>query len=100
MTFLRRLLTVLAAAVTAVGVAVPAGADPTNGGANHVVVVSATTDGAVQARGGTQVVPVAGPAVSSANIATATSAGCTGCFSTAVAVQVLFVTGNPSVFTP
>jgi hypothetical protein len=100
MTLRRRTLVVLAAAAAAVVVAIPASAGPTSGGANNVVLVSATLDGDVLARAGTQVVPVGGPAVSSANIATATSAGCTGCFSTAVAVQVLFVTGNPSVFTP
>src|SRR4051812_31439000 len=77
-----------------------AAADPTTGGPNQVVQVSSTSDGEFSQRAGTQIAPAAGPAVSSSNIAVATSAGCTGCHTSAVAVQVLFVTGNPSVFTP
>jgi hypothetical protein len=76
-----------------------AGADP-SGGANNVVLVQLSNDGATSARANTQVVPVAGDTVTSANIATAINAGCVGCHSTAVAVQILIVTGNPSVFTP
>jgi cytochrome c551/c552 len=77
----------------------PAGADP-SGGANNVVLAQLTTDGATLARATTQVVPAAGDTVTSANIATAINAGCVGCHTTAVAVQILIVTGSPSYFTP
>jgi hypothetical protein len=87
------LVTVLVAALTAAG---SAGA----GGANHVVVVKNTTDGATVVRAGTQVVPVATDDVTSANIAAAVNAGCVGCHSTAVAVQILIVKGSPSTFSP
>src|SRR2546423_13035579 len=100
MTLARRLFTFFAtAAVAVVAAAAPAGADPTTGGANNVVQVSATVDGAIESRAGTKVTPAPGPAVSSSNIALAQSVGCTACFSTAVAVQVVFVR-DPSVFTP
>jgi hypothetical protein len=62
--------------------------------------VQLTDDGTTQSRASTQVAPVAGDTVTSANIATAVNAGCVGCHSTAVAVQVLIVSGNPSTFTP
>src|SRR2546423_8839268 len=100
MALARRIFTVLATAAAVVAAAAPAGADPTTGGANNVVLVSATSDGAMQVRAGTQVVPAPSPAGSSSNIAVATSIGCTGCLSTAVAVQELFVTRHTSVFTP
>ncbi|TML02326.1 MAG: hypothetical protein E6G36_12080 [Actinobacteria bacterium] len=84
------------------GVVGSAGADSTNssGGANHVVIAQNTTDGAAVVHAGTQVVPTAGDTVTSANIAAAVNAGCVGCHSTAVAVQILIVHGSPSVFSP
>src|SRR5437588_4561076 len=87
------LVTVLVAALTATG---SAGA----GGANHVVVVQNTTDGATVVNAGTQVVPVSTDDVTSSNIAAAVNAGCAGCHSTAVAVQILIVKGSPSTFSP
>ena len=97
---IRRHITVLLATLVAVAVvAVPASAD-SSGGANNVVIVQNTTDGATAARALTQVVPVASDTVTSANIATAANAGCIGCHSSAVAVQVLIVSGSPSTFTP
>jgi hypothetical protein len=97
---MKRLLLVAALALaTAVPCATAATAD-TGGGANNVVIVKATADGATQARSHVQVVPVAGDTVASANIAAATATACTGCRASAVAVQVLLVTGDPSVFTP
>jgi hypothetical protein len=96
----RRFTTLVCTLVVALGiVGSAAGADPT-GGANQVVIVQNTTDGAALVNARTMVVPVAGDTVTSANIATAVNAGCTGCHSTAVAVQILIVTGNPSWFTP
>jgi Fe-S cluster biogenesis protein NfuA len=96
----RRLATLVATALAALVVAVlPAGADPT-GGANNVVIVQNTTDGATVARAHTQVVPVPIDTVTSANIAAAVNAGCTGCHSSAVAVQIAILEGSPSTFTP
>ena len=88
---------VLLGTLLAAGVlVVPASA----GGANHVVIAQNTTDGATVVHAGTQVVPTAGDTVTSANIAVAANANCVGCHSTAVAVQILIVTGSPSTFTP
>jgi hypothetical protein len=95
----RRTLTLVCALVVALGVAGSAGADA-SGGANQVVIVQNTTDGATLVNARTQVVPVSSDTVTSANIATAVNAGCTGCHSTAVAVQILIVKGSPSTFTP
>jgi hypothetical protein len=81
-------------------VAAPAGADGSGGGADNVVLVSTTADGSTLARGGTQVVTVAGDTVDSTNLAKAAATDCTGCHSTAVAVQVLFVTGSPHDYEP
>jgi len=83
----------------ALGVVGSAGADA-SGGANHVVIAQNTTDGATVVNAGTQVVPTASDTVTSANIAAAVNAGCVGCHSTAVAVQILIVHGSPSYFTP
>jgi hypothetical protein len=67
-------------------------------GANHVVISSTTSGDAWHVRASTQVAHVAGDTVTSANIASATASTCTDCHATAVAVQVLMVTGNPSYF--
>jgi Fe-S cluster biogenesis protein NfuA len=72
----------------------------TAGGANQVVLSSTTSDSAWHVRASTQVVPVSGDTVTSANIASASASTCTGCHSTAVAVQVLIATRNPSYFAP
>lgn len=79
---------------------VPYASGATAGGANNVVIVKTTADGATQARSHVQVAPVPGDTVASANIALAEATACTGCRSSAVAIQVLLVTGDPSVFTP
>jgi hypothetical protein len=90
-----------AAAIAAVALcAVPAGAETVAGGANNVVLVQATNDGATIARGATQVAVAAGDTVASANLASAINQDCNGCHSTAVAVQVLLVTSDPSIFVP
>jgi hypothetical protein len=81
----------------------PAAADSVGaqgGGANNVVIVKASADGLRLARSHLQVAPVAGDTVASANIADAQASACTGCRASAVAVQVLFVTGSPDVYTP
>jgi hypothetical protein len=81
----------------------PAGADTApaqGGGPNNIVISQTTTDQAWQVRSQLEIAPAAGPTVASTNIADAETAGCTGCRASAVAVQVVFVTGNPSVYTP
>ena len=97
-----RRLTALCAVALGLLAGVPAAADtlPQGGGANNVVVVKTTTDGAQPVRAHTQIAHAGGPNVQSSNIAVATATGCTGCDSTAVAVQVLFVTGSPQLFAP
>jgi hypothetical protein len=95
----RRIATIFCALVLTLGVAGTAGADP-SGGANHVVIVENTTDGETLVHAGTEVVPTASDTVTSANIAAAVNAGCVGCHSTAVAVQILIVHGSPSYFGP
>jgi len=97
-----RRLTALCAVALGLSAGVPAAADtlPQGGGANNVVIVKAVTDDAQQVRAHTQIAHAGGPAVLSSNIAGATATGCTGCASTAVAVQVVFVTGSPELFAP
>src|SRR5919204_6500920 len=95
----RRIAALLLTLTVALGVATSAGADA-SGGANQVVIVQDTTDGTTLVNSHTQVVPVASDTVTSANIAAAVNAACTGCHSTAVAVQILIVHGSPSYFTP
>jgi hypothetical protein len=97
----RRIAAALGVAVAALAVgAGRAGADPTTGGANAVVVARTTTDGAWLVRSSTEVASYGGDTLTSANLATATASGCTACHSTAVAVQVVFATGTPSYFAP
>jgi hypothetical protein len=97
---MRRML--LIALVCAGFAAAPAGADTASpaGGANNVVLVQTQSDGQWNERSHVQVAPVAGDTVASTNLAVAQATGCTGCRASAVAVQVLFVTGDPSVYTP
>lgn len=98
---MRRLVVLVALALaSAVPSAATATTTATGGGANNVVIVKATADGATQARSHVQVAPVPGDTVASANIADAQATACTACRASAVAVQVLLVTGDPSVFTP
>src|SRR5436190_18235459 len=70
------------------------------GGANNVVIVRSTADQSWHARAHLEVASVAGGTVASTNLADAQAAACTGCRASAVAVQVLFVTGDPNVYTP
>ena len=92
----RRIATLVCSLVVGLATAGSAGA----GGANHVVIAQNTTDGATVVNAGTQVVPVSTDDVTSSNIAAAVNAGCAGCHSTAVAVQILIVKGSPSTFSP
>jgi hypothetical protein len=93
----RRLILAVATALLALVVGVmPSSA----GGGNNVVVVSNTVDSQTLASASTQVIPVPMDDVTSSNIAAAVNAGCTGCHSSAVAVQILIVVGRPHNFQP
>jgi hypothetical protein len=96
-----RLVPLALAAALAVGVPL-AGSNtlPEGGGANNVVVAETSEDGATRVRSMLQVSTAGGPSVTSANIAAAASTACTGCSTTAVAVQVVLVSGTPSYFAP
>jgi hypothetical protein len=97
MTIRRQFLTLVPMAILALFVAVvPSSA----GGGDNMVVVSNTTDGQTLGDASTQVIPVPMDDVTSSNIAVAVNAGCTGCHSSAVAVQVLIVVGTPHDFEP
>ena len=80
--------------------AVPAAAETVAGGGNNLVLVQSSNEGKAMARAGTKVTIAASDTVASANLAIAINADCDGCHSTAVAVQVLITTSNPSVFVP
>jgi len=94
--------TTLLALILALSLGAPAAAEslPQGGGANNVVIVKTTTDGAQAERAHTKITQIGGPNVESANIAAATATDCTGCDATAVAVQVALVTGAPTLFAP
>jgi hypothetical protein len=94
----RMLMPLLTAIVTLLVAAVPSSA--VAGGGNNIVVVSNTTDGQTLASASTQVIPVPMDSVTSSNIGVAVNAGCTGCHSSAVAVQILMVVGIPHDFEP
>jgi len=96
----KRPFTFITALFAALLLVVPVGGANTGGGANNVVLVQATADGSSLARAGVQVASAGGPAIASANIAEATSSDCTGCSSSAVAVQAVFITGDPDVAIP
>lgn len=102
MSIRRRLLALIVALVGALAVGSTAGADtiPQAGGANNVVVVSTDSQSPTLAQASTQIAPVPGPTVGSTNVAVATATDCTGCHSTAVAVQAIFVVGSPQNYVP
>jgi hypothetical protein len=94
---LTRLLASLMGAVALVAVG-PAAA--TEGGANQVVLATATADGSSTERSGLQFALVGGLTVGSENLAQATSVACSGCTTIAVSVQAVVATGEPSVVVP
>jgi hypothetical protein len=71
----------------------------TTGGANHLVLATATA-GNSSTKSGIQVASVGAPAVSADNIARAISEDCTGCRAVAAAMQSVFITRNASTITP
>jgi hypothetical protein len=90
---------ILAVIGVAVGLAFSAGASA-HGGHDNVVLADATQDNAVVLQAKTQLAKAKGDTVDNANFARATASNCTGCYASAVAVQVVFVEGSPSEFTP
>src|SRR6266508_6115863 len=80
----------------------PAAGDtiPDGGGGNNVVLVRTSENDSWRARASTHISRVGGPTVASSNIAVATSIGCTGCYSTAVAVQIVLVMSDPQFVVP
>lgn len=98
----KKLLALISSLIVSGGLATSARSDttPQGGGANQVVLAQTTADNPLLVRSGLQVSQVGGGTVTSANIATALATDCTGCHSTAVAVQVVFVTGSPQYYTP
>jgi hypothetical protein len=70
------------------------------GGPNNVVLTTATGDSPLALRSHLQAAPFGGDVLDSTNLAHADSHDCTGCRSVAVAIQAVFVTGQPSFFSP
>ncbi len=73
---------------------------PNGGGANNVVIAQTSADGSSLVRSHVQGTRAGGNTIESANVASALATNCTGCHSTAVAVQVVLVTGSPQYFAP
>jgi putative peptide zinc metalloprotease protein len=88
----------VAAAALIVGAPTATGEDA--GGANNVVLASATADGSSVDRSALQVSQVGGPTVASSNIAVARSYACTGCQTVAIAFQAVLVSGDPDTVVP
>src|SRR5919108_5685092 len=90
----------LLVAVSALLVSAPLAAGEGAGGANHVVLATATADGHANERSGIQVAHAGGPTVTSTNLAAAISYSCTGCRTVALAMQAGVMTGEPNVASP
>jgi hypothetical protein len=99
-TLTRRIGLCAFAACAVLAVATPLAAGAEGGGANNVVLASATADGASVDRSALQVSQVGGPTVASSNIAAATSYACTGCQTVAIAFQAVLVSGDPDTVVP
>lgn len=99
-TFTSRIGLVVLAVCAALGVATPLAAGAEGGGANNVVLASATADGSSVARSALQVSQIGGPTVASSNIAAARSYACTGCQTVAIAFQAVLVSGDPDTVVP
>jgi hypothetical protein len=97
-----RLVVLLAVVAAALGGSQRSPADVVleMGGANNIVRAVATGTNMTAVHAHTQVASVGGITVGSTNIADAEATDCTGCHSTAVAVQTIFVVGSPQFYTP
>ncbi len=94
---MRLLLLVVVAAGLLAG---PAAAGDQQRPPQNLAVAKATTDGQSEQRFRFQIASYGGDNGSPVDIAWAESNGCTGCSTSAVAVQVVFLTGNPSTIAP
>lgn len=102
---MRRILQVLLATATSSSVAVAASAVATAdaagaGGANNIVQVRNTVDGATAARSQLSVAYDPADTVANQNIAAASSTDCNGCRTVSVAMQLVIVEGYPHTFEP
>lgn len=95
----RSVVTLLATCAAMAGFGAGPAVASTNGGADNIVLASATAGHSVT-RSGLQVASVGAPGVSSSNIARATSQDCTGCRAVAAALQTVFITRNANTITP
>jgi len=94
------ILVTTAAMGTVVAGVTPLAAADTAGGANNVVLVSNTVDGATASRSRLAVAHDPADTVANQNIASATGNDCNGCRTVAVAMQLVVVEGDPSTFAP
>ncbi|MCA1840877.1 MAG: hypothetical protein ABR507_09825 [Actinomycetota bacterium] len=67
---------------------------------NIVTVINQGQDGQLRGRSATSIATTSGTTSSPANLARATGADCTGCWTTAVAIQAIYIVGDPSVVAP
>jgi hypothetical protein len=101
MTIRRKVATLTAAVAIATGGLLTAGAQATtSGGPDNVVWSKTTGTNAVDQGASTVVGYYAGDDLTSTNVARSESTDCTDCRTTAVAVQAVFTTNNPSTVEP
>lgn len=101
MTIRRTAATLTAALALATGGFLAAGAQAADDGGPNNVVWSKTTGANAVDQGSSVVVgSYAGDDLKSTNVARSESTDCTDCRTTAVAVQAVFATGNPSTVEP
>jgi len=93
------LVTTAAMGTVVAGVTPLASAD-TAGGANNVVLVSNTVDGATASRSRLAMAYDPADTVANQNIASASGNDCKGCRTVAVAMQLVVVEGDPSTVAP
>jgi hypothetical protein len=93
-------VTLLVATAVSLGVGVFPAVASTSGGADNVVIATATSNGSYMSNSQLQVSSVGSPTVTSDNIARAESDNCTGCRAAAAAIQAVFVTRDASTVTP
>src|SRR5256885_76537 len=93
---MRRLTTILAVLVLALGLAVGA---PAAAHADNSAIAINTKDGSSVFKFAFAIRHVMGPIVDETNTALAFSS-CTDCRTTAIAIEIVLVEGNPTTFTP
>lgn len=93
---MRRLTTLLATFVLALGLAVGA---PASAHADNTAIAINTKDGSSVFKFAFAIKHVVGPIVDETNLAVAYSS-CTSCRTTAIAIEIVLVEGTPTTFTP